>query len=132
MAEQSIKRINPEDFPEQRSWIGKLLSPLNEALATLGRLVNRNLVIGQHVRAEIKTLSFTNDAVAFPITFRHTLPVRPQGVLVASAAEVSSVPAAFADAVYASWDLMPDGKVRILGISGLTADTKYNVTLLLF
>lgn len=132
MPAPSIKRINVEDFPEQKSWIDKLLNPLNQTLALLNKLLNGGLVITEHVRAELKTLSFVNDSAAFPVAFKHSLSSRPVAVLVVSAAEVTASSTAFTAAVYATWELQPDGKVKILGITGLTASAQYNVTLLVF
>lgn len=67
--------LKVEDFPDQRSWIGKLFFPLNNFVLGAISAVNGNLLLGQNIPCQTKTLSFTwNGQSQLPVSFAYTLP----------------------------------------------------------
>lgn len=124
----AIKRIIAEDFPEQRSWIGKLLEPLNGALSTVSKLLDRGLTFQENFKAQVKDLNFLNDSTAFPLYFRCDIGARPTGLWVVNVVEDTASPTAFSDAVFLTWEYQQDGRIKVLGATGLTSGRRYKLT----
>lgn len=130
MAAPTIKRIVVEDFPDQKSWIGKLLLPLNQALQSISKSLTKGLTFEDNFKAQIKTLDFVKAADSFPLYFACTV-AGPQGVLILKAVPVTgSASPTIASAVWADWESTEDGRIKVTNLTGLTDGTRYKVTFL--
>lgn len=125
-----VKRIVAEDFPDQRSWIGKLLQPLNQVFEFIATTFNRGITFTDHIACQIKEVSVLNDANAYPIKFQNTLKTKPFSVMIARASEDETSPATITNALWPAWELNQSNEIQINNISGLTANKKYKITLL--
>jgi hypothetical protein len=125
-----IKRLTTEDFKDQTSWIGKLLTPLNDFMSSTVASLNRGLTFTDNFAAQVKTLTFTVDANTYPIKFLCTTAAKPIGLWVVSAREVSSNPSTLTTAVFADWSYS-NGQVVINNFSGLTSGLKYDVCVII-
>ena len=125
-----IKRLTTEDFKDQTSWIGKLLSPLNEFMASTVQALNRGLTFSDNFAAQVKTLTFTVDANTYPMKFLCTTGTKPMGLWVVSAKEVADNPATLTTAVFADWSYV-NGQIVINNISGLTSGHKYDICVII-
>ncbi len=125
-----IKRLSTEDFKDQTSWIGKLLTPLNEFMSTTVAALNRGLTFSDNLAAQVKTLTITASADAYPLKFLCTLNSRPQGLWIVSVRDHASTPLTLTTAVFADWDYA-NGQVIINNITGLTAGRKYDICVII-
>ena len=123
-----IKSLQIEDFQDQKSWIGKLLIPLNQFMTTIYNTLNGSLEFGSNIRGQIHTINFIEGTTELPLRFRSTFG-RPQGVLIVNLVDVSDAPATITDAPYADWSFSGDQFV-IRNILGLQSGKKYRITLL--
>lgn len=121
-----------EDFPEQAGWIDRLLRPLNGFISQVASGLAR-LSLEQNVTAQIQMVRVdTPGAVtdAFPVYF--STKFKPRLLLVSRAENLTTEGATFTTAVFPSWSPTNDGRVKVSHITGLSTNTKYRFTLLLF
>ena len=121
----SSKKLILEDLPaEQRSWMKKVIEPLNRFLEqTYFALVN-GLTIRDNLKAQISDSTVEINQV-YPVKIAWTLNERPSAVLVALIQDDlgSAIPA-----YSMTWTL--DSGVLKLTFNGLTATNKYNLKIL--
>lgn len=129
-----MAQINPqkfiiEPFKDQASWIGNLLSPLNDIMNDLILAFNNQITIKENLYQEIKEIKFKNTAGDFPLKFKTKFNANPQGVLmIYSYDNTLSVPAALNSAI--DWTFA-NNELKISSISGLTASSTYTIRLLI-
>jgi hypothetical protein len=125
-----LKRIVVEDFPSQKSWIGKLLASLNEFFTEVVAALDHNLTFRDNLLSMVYTLDITNP-VSYPLYFKNTMKVKPQALWVGQVTEVNAASPTISSAVYVDWQDAGDGRVKINGTYGLstTAGKRFLVTL---
>jgi hypothetical protein len=128
-----LKRLVTEDYEDQRSWIEKLLQPLNQFMESVTASLNRSLTFNENLDAQITTVEVTTNAssVVSETYFKVTTRNRPIGVTVVDVREtVSGLNSSIAGAVFPVWDFVPESKqIRLKTIYGLGASKKYTLTL---
>ena len=126
-----IKRLAIEDFADQKSWIGKLLSPLNQFMDAVFQALNNQLTFSDNLSAIVKVISVPGlpTGTPYPIYFSWPLKAKPVGVWVVSAMEPSGVHSTFAAAVAVDWQYTERNQVQINSFPGLSTTTAYNVTI---
>ena len=128
-----LKRLAREDFPEQKSWIGKLLSPINEFFNLVSSALDESLTFDDNFNAQTKDISFiktaTYPSLDTPVSFASTVKGKPIGVLIINAVEDKDNPQPLVNAVTLSWTFA-ENTVKITGITGLTNDEKYAIKFL--
>ena len=67
MAKINPQKFTNEDFPDQRDWIGKLFSPLNQFLGDVARAFANKINIEDNLFQEIREISFKNSTNNFPL-----------------------------------------------------------------
>lgn len=128
-----MSKINPqqftlEGFPEQRGWIGKLLSPLNQLTGDIVRAFKNQLSIEDNLYQEIKEIKWVNNSGEFPIRFTPKFKASPKMILTGYIYNNT-------DSVYSSsaphvvWSYNGE-QVLISNISGLTSGKTYTIRLL--
>lgn len=129
MSKISPSKLSIEDFPEQRSWIGKLFEVLNQFSGELNTSFQNALTIQDNLFQEIKELKFKYSTDQLPIKFRAKFGTSPQGILPIYLYDTTSN-------VYgpaAPWPVWSyaDGQVSIASIVGLTSNHNYVMRLLI-
>lgn len=122
-----------EDFgEEQKKWIGKLISPINDFFTQCINIVNDGMVFPDNFIGKDFLYKFTyqSDALTLPQKFFWPLKVKPNALVVVSATE-NGVPIIAA----VSWGFTTDGlvaltqvvKIDSTGVSALTAGSRYEI-----
>lgn len=123
----SLKRLLLEDFQDQRDWITKLITPLNEFMENSLNALTRNLTFRDNILSQIKELEVTT--LTQPQSFKCTLVSKPLALLKASIVEVSANPQVITSAVDVDWEW--DGSnIRIKNVTGLTAGKRYKLVVI--
>ena len=138
-----FRRIMKEDLQGAPAWISGLLTPLNLFMEQVYSTFNGNIVLNQNVNSTVYTSQFTTpsnysdgaNANFSPFSFNFSGLYLPSCVLVGSISKVSSVPTPIIKPVHIDWTLSTSlnnsaNVITVNYLTGLTASTKYNVTLL--
>lgn len=123
----SPRRFSVEEFPEQQSWIGSLLAPLNQAIQELFAGLNNNITISDNLYQEVKELRFTTDATTYPIKFKTKFNKLPVGIQVLYCND--TLGATTSNAPWLTWTFA-DGQLTITNITNLTASRTYTMRIL--
>lgn len=126
----AIKTLQIEDFPSQKSWIGKMLVPLNQFMGSVYNSLNGSLELGVNIRAQVQTIEFIEGTTDLPFRFQSTIG-RPRMVLIGEAADVSDTPSALTAAPFAVWSFS-NGQVVLDDLIGLNSGQTYRLTFLVF
>ena len=124
----SSRRFTIEEFPEQQSWIGNLLSPLNQVIQELFSGLNNNITVEDNLYQESKLLSFKLDAGTYPIKFKTKFNKQPIGVQVIYCKD--SLGGTASDTPWLSWSFS-DGTMTITNITNLTISSNYTIRILI-
>lgn len=127
----SIKKILREDLKDAPAWVDKLIYVLNRFMEEVYGALNRDLTFTENIASAIKTVSLTtrkNYPEFDMIKISNPLKIPPQGVLLMRAVNANDN-SPIKNPIGIDWDFL-DGNIRILHISGLVKDTKYQLTLL--
>jgi hypothetical protein len=130
-----IKRISLEDFrdapKEVRPTLERLIGLLNPFLTTVYGALAGNLTIGDNVVGMFKTFEITAGAAAInnTFTFTHTLKTKPQACHVVKVEQIAGTTVPITSPVFVSWHVGEDAnQIEIDAITGLTAASRYNIT----
>lgn len=126
----TISKLSTEDFKDQASWIGQLLTVLNTFMTGVLQVLNKGITFTDNFNAQIKQLDFVMASDAFPLSFSCTLSTKPTGLWIMKAEEVSGTPAILTSALFADWSYS-GGAVAIRNISGLTNGHKYRISVII-
>lgn len=115
---RATQRLTVEDFPEQKSWIGKLISPINDYITQSIKILNEGILFGDNFIGKDHQFDFVyqSDAISLPIGFLWTFAASPKALQVVSALE-NEQPVNLS----ASWQYTTDGQVRLVGIVKFTS-----------
>jgi hypothetical protein len=119
------KKFLVEDFgKEEQSWIGNLLSPLNNLIQELFIGLNNGLTISDNLFQEIKELKLFNDTTNFPLKFKSKFNKIPAGMVVIYCIDSNGgMPLNFPQP---NWSYS-NQQITINSISNLTAGLTYTV-----
>lgn len=122
----SQKRMNVDDFPQQKTWIGRLLAPINEFMASVVTGLNRSLTFNQNLLAFTKTIEVVGGE--YPVKIPNNLPnkTHPVGAWKIGAYQKSEPLIAIGTAIDFEW-YFNGSEIVIKNITGLTAGTRYNL-----
>lgn len=127
----TTKRFIVEEFKEQKSWIEKLLGPLNDFILNVNNAFNNNLTFRENLQAQITDVTIQTDAaaaLAFDYTFKNTMKGKPIGVWIVNIQEQANNPTPLVgDGVFVQWSV-GDGQIIINQITGLDVSKEYVVT----
>ena len=125
----SLKNLKTEDYPKQKSWIGKLLQPMNQFIQQVYSTLNGNVEFDSNIRSQIKRITVDTTDIDYPVKFQSTLGVKAQGLLVIDVRDLSSNPTSLTNSVFIDFE----DKNRVIHLNkiiGLNANTRYELTLL--
>lgn len=128
MAKLNSQNFSLESFQDQKSWIGKLFSPLNSFISQVYSAFQNQLTIADNLYMEIKSMTFVNEASNFPINFAPKFAKHPEFVFIGSCLDENDGLPSVAPLI--DWDYA-DNIISINSISGLTASSRYTVKFLI-
>lgn len=130
----TIKQVTREDLREAPDWIERLLTPLNQFMASVFQALNGDLTFGTNIRASIRELRFNTSATYstgdFPeLAFASGLKVKANGCLILQLNESTDPEEPLTGASVANW-IERNGRIVVKYISGLENSKKYTVRFL--
>lgn len=128
----SVTTLRSEDFPDQQSWIGKLLFPLNQSLTAITGALNGNITYGENIPCLTSVLKFTYGSQSdYPKLLKWSLMSTPIELRVCSAFEELTAIAIVPVWYYANGQIYITNilKLSSTGVSTLTAGSDYLITL---
>lgn len=123
----SPRSFTVEQFPEQQSWIGTLLAPINQTNQELFSGLNNGITIQDNLNQEVKELNFTLDASTYPIKFKTKFNKQPMGLHVIYCIDTTGGTAT--NTPWLTWSF-GDGQLTISNITNLTTNKKYILRIL--
>ena len=125
MAKVNPQKFTNEDFQDQKDWIGKLFSPLNQFLGDVVRAFNNGFTIEDNLYQEIREIKFKNSTNNFPYKFKTKFNAIPKG-LVSIYLFNNTTGTYSTQTPLVVWSYA-EQEVSISTISGLTADVNYTI-----
>jgi hypothetical protein len=125
-----IKKLQAEDFPDQKGWIAKMLRPLNQFMETVYVAMNRGLTASENLDAQVATVQVIEGRVSAtaPVVVPVTTTGRPRGVTVTSIEDLDGKTVTATPGVL--WSYYPDQKqIKITQVFGITNGGRYMLTL---
>jgi hypothetical protein len=129
MSKLNPQRFSLEEFPEQRDWLGKLVSPLNQFIGDVFRSYNNQITIDDNLFQEIKEFKIKNAANNFPYKFKTKFNSNPKG-LVSIYVFNNDTGSIAAEIPIFTWSYSSQ-EINISQISGLTSNTNYTIRVLI-
>lgn len=125
----SLKRLISEDFVSQKSWIDKLIQPLNTFFEGVSSALGKGLTFADNFDGEVKTIETSG---VYPIKIAWTRKNRPRAVWVVDWAAKSGSTPTITSAVQVQWANGTDGSLQINAIVGITptASAVYTVKII--
>jgi hypothetical protein len=122
------RRILVEEFQQQKSWIAKLILPINKFFEDILRGLNKGITIFENMDGEVIEVETSG---TYPIDIRWTRPAPPKICFLGRCTRVDGESETFTDPLYLDWEYTASGSFRIKGIPGLSASEsdKYNLVL---
>lgn len=114
----SLSRIVQEDFPDQKSWIGKLLQPVNQFMTQVVSAFSNNLTFSENLRAQITTVTVKGDLTFSPVEFKTKF--TPVGLWPIKIVDKAASPAVVTAPIFVDWSFNPSTSlVTIDSVHGL-------------
>lgn len=126
-----IKKLIIEDYPSQKSWIDRLIYPLNQFMTAISSGLQNGLTFEENITSQVYTVEFNNNTAEFPILFTFKFQSKPFGLFIVNIQDVTRIPLPFASAVFPTWTFLDQTRqIRISAISGLVANQRYSLTVI--
>lgn len=126
----AISRLVIEDFPSEKSWIGKLIQPLNTFMTEIIQGLNRGLTFSENMFSQIITVKAIGAASFAPVYFKSTIG-RPIGIVVLKYVDAANTPTTNTTAIGLDWSYdFATELVTLNAVPGLVNGITYNITLL--
>lgn len=129
-----IRRLSIEDYQDQKSWIGKLLTPLNQFLDATVSALNKDLNVVDNTTSDIKSIQLSSvPTLNAPASVSWTKVIIPIAVMVGNIRLSSGANVSLSAAVQVQWQMSPDNKsLQIINVVGVTptSSSQYILTLI--
>ena len=130
---RATQRLSTEDFVEQKDWIGKVFSPINNFFSQCISILNQGITFEDNFLGSDHIFEFVyqTDALSFPIGFTWPYAAPPRALLVVSATE-NNEPVI----INLAWKLTSSAQVQITSavklvagasVATLTATKRYKI-----
>lgn len=125
----TLKRLIVEDFPSQKSWIDKLIQPLNTFFEGISSALSKGLTFSDNFDGDIRTIETSG---VYPIKLAWTRRNRPKAVWVVDWSAKSGSTPTISSAVQVQWSNGTDGSLQIDTIVGISPSSSvvYNVKII--
>lgn len=111
-----VRKISPEDFPEQSEWIEGLITPINQFFDTTVAALSQGLTIAENFSGVIRDVDIDG---TFPVKVSWPLRQRPATVLVGQCVRADAASFAQTKAVQVQWSHNQNGQLQIDGAVGI-------------
>lgn len=112
-----LKRLITEDFISQKSWIDKLIQPLNNFFEGISSALSKGLTITDNFDGEVRSFETVD---FYPIKLAWTRKNRPKAVWVVDWSAKSGATPTITAAVQVQWSNASDGSLQIDKVVGIT------------
>lgn len=135
-----VKTISREQFKDPPDWIDLLLGPINQMFEFVYETVDKDVTFNDNIRCQLKTIVFSTPSTYdgsyasnkfTPITFPRTFVGTAQGLITTRFYQIAENTVYQEQAIFVNW-FDNNGTITINFISGLTAEKKYSISMLLF
>ena len=127
----SIKKILKEDIKDSPAWMDPVLYVINRFMEEVYGALNKDITFQDNIAASIKTITFTTKST-YPVfevqKIANPNKTSPIGVVLLKAANQSNNQI-IGNAIGVDWDFL-EGNIRILNVSGLLPNIKYQLSFL--
>lgn len=141
----TFNRFSLEDFPDQKEWIDKLFSPLNDFMTQVTGALNLNITHKENILAQVGTIKVSTKAsytagsgsnpqyaeLQSPGQLKITMKVKPVGLVIWNVQEIATNPTTLHYGVTADWSYS-NGELSIAAVSGLEPAKSYNLTVAVY
>lgn len=124
MSKITPKKLTVEDFSSEQSWIGKLLSPLNDFFSQVYQGWNNGITVEENLFQEIKDIKIVLDANSFPLKIKSKFNTYPKGITTIYCQDTQGGGPTVAP--WVTWSFN-NGQIEIANISGLTSGKTYHL-----
>lgn len=127
MPTPKLRKVLSAEFPDQSTWIGRLLAPLNQFMVDVVGILDRGLLFRDNVASETYQVQWRGTAQEFPWT-PGTLPTAAWiGRVTLNGATVTP-----AGGLHLVWDYTTNGTFKVTDIVGITGSVTntYTVTII--
>ena len=111
--------------PADADWFSDALAEINDFISSVTYALTRQLTRADNMRSLVKKLDINTANPNFPLDFDCSFV--PEEIRVAQVSQ--NAPTGAVTVTY--WELLEGNKIRIHDITGLAADTKYTITLII-
>jgi hypothetical protein len=130
-----IRRLLVEDFLDQKSWISKLFTPINNFMESVQTIFSRGITINDNMAGSVQSVVFNSrPTVAVPMPLKWDLNVKPTAVIVGNVQrkDLADWFCTYTVGVQWKWDV--NQGLRLTNISGLAPSVtdQYIITLVIF
>lgn len=127
----TIVKLVVEEFKDQKAWIGKLLSTLNDFMTAVNSALNRSLTIKENMAADMRTVELDG---TMPLKLSWDLKVRPRAVLVGDCYRSDATAITLTNAVGIRWSFNQSGQLQIDQVVGISPSStaRYKLELVAF
>lgn len=120
-----------EPPPDSGDWFSEALPQIQSFISAVTFALTAQLSRADNFRSQKKTLSInTANDPNFPYTFDCTLGAVPEEIRVAQVKIITPGGIISEPMTCTQWELIEGAKIRIHNITGLAANTKYEITLI--
>lgn len=133
-----FRRISEADFPkETKTWIGKILIPLNLFIDQVRNTFNKNITFADNISCQIKELTFstlpTYSGYDFPaLKFAKEFEHKATGLFIMQMEQIPPVLGIQSFwSVWADWVDLGNGNIQINYVTGLRDSMTYKIRFLL-
>lgn len=116
--------------PAEAEWFSDALPQIQSFISAVTYALTAQLSRADNFRSQKKTLSIDTTNSNFPFDFDCTLGAPPEELRVAQVKIVTNGGTVTGANTCARWELLEGSKIRLYDITGLAANTKYDITLI--
>lgn len=130
-----VRRLLVEDFMEQKDWISKLFTPLNNFMEGTVGVLTKGVSLADNCAADIQKVTLNVvPTVKTPIALRWDLATKPVSVHVGNVALTTNNDFTLTAAVAVQWKYDATQGLRLVNVVGITPTntTQYVLTLVIF
>jgi hypothetical protein len=126
-----VQRLSLEDFPDQKKWLGKLLSPINQFMESVYQSLNQGLTVKENMAGTLLEVILEG---SMPAKAAWSLKSKPVAVLLGQVERTDGTTITLSSAIGIRWSYNGEGTLQIDQITGITpsSSAKVRVTLICF
>lgn len=118
-----FKSLTREDFPNQESWIERLIFPINQFFQNINTLSKNNISLKDNINCQIKEVNVVEGN-----EYTIAVDIKPDMVIVGDISPTDTLTAA----PYVIWEYIGNYQIKITSIFGLDTDQEYTIKLIIF